>query len=77
MNVDIPKVSAQSQNCDVMITAMALNDNKAGMEGLDKESINRIIYEASKGSCFLSNIDSKISQTFEKIQFMNIFVDLK
>jgi len=28
---------------------MLLNDNKAGMEGLDKDRINQIIHEASKG----------------------------
>lgn len=28
---------------------LGLNDNKAGMEGLDKEKINKIIIEASKG----------------------------
>lgn len=27
---------------------MGLNDNKAGMQGLDKEKINKIIMEASK-----------------------------
>lgn len=32
-----------------LVSRMALNDNKAGMEGLDKEKINQIIYEASKG----------------------------
>ena len=26
-----------------------LNDNKAGMQGLDRDKISRIIYEASKG----------------------------
>ena len=31
---------------------MALNCNKAGMGGLDKEKINQIIEEASKGSKF-------------------------
>ncbi|XP_041102103.1 DNA polymerase kappa-like isoform X2 [Polyodon spathula] len=30
------------------LSRMALNDNKAGMEGLDKEKINKIILEASK-----------------------------
>ena len=34
---------------------MALNTNKAGMEGLDKERINKIILEASKGSKFYIN----------------------
>jgi len=32
-----------------LLSTMSLNDNKAGMQGLDKERINRIIYEASKG----------------------------
>lgn len=27
---------------------MALNDNKAGMEGLDRDKINKIIMESSK-----------------------------
>merc|ERR1719427_1490271 len=31
---------------------MSLNDNKAGMKGLDKEKINAIIENASKGSKF-------------------------
>lgn len=31
------------------VTRMGLNDNKAGMKGLDKERINQIIFEASKG----------------------------
>ena len=33
-----------------IMSRMALNDNKAGMEGLDKERINQIIFEASKGT---------------------------
>ena len=32
-----------------VVSRMQLNDHKAGMEGLDKEKINAIIYEASKG----------------------------
>ena len=32
-----------------IMSRMALNDNKAGMEGLDRDKINAIIYEASKG----------------------------
>jgi len=32
-----------------LISTMTLNDNKAGMQGLDKEHINQIIYETSKG----------------------------
>ena len=40
---------------------MLLNDNKAGMQGLDKEKINRIIFEASKGNF---NIFAIIWSTF-------------
>ena len=39
-----------------VVKRMLLNDNKAGMEGLDKDKINQIIHEASKGdicSCSL------------------------
>ena len=32
-----------------VVDRMSLNDNKAGMEGLDKARINQIIHEASKG----------------------------
>lgn len=30
------------------LSRMALNDNKAGMEGLDRDRINKIIMESSK-----------------------------
>lgn len=40
---------------DDLLLRMGLNDNKAGMEGLDKEKINKIIMEATKVcSLFLS-----------------------
>lgn len=32
------------------LSRMALNDNKAGMEGLDRDKINNIIMESSKVS---------------------------
>ena len=35
-----------------LMTRMQLNDHKAGMQGLDKEHINQIIYEVSKGEYF-------------------------
>lgn len=31
-----------------LLSRMALNDNKAGMEGLDRDKINKIIMELSK-----------------------------
>ena len=35
-----------------LMSRMVLNDNKAGMQGLDKERINQIIFETSKGSIY-------------------------
>ena len=37
-------------------THMMLNDNKAGMEGLDREKINQIIFDASKGNLFSKHV---------------------
>ncbi|KAF8770082.1 DNA polymerase kappa like protein [Argiope bruennichi] len=36
------------------LKTMQLNDQKAGMQGLDKEHINKIIYEASKGTPYFA-----------------------
>ena len=52
-NDDSPKnaVSQKSDSANTkLVTGMRLNDHKAGMEGLDKEKINAIIHEASKGT---------------------------
>ena len=53
-----------------LMTRMQLNDHKAGMQGLDKEHINQIIYEVSKGevfsfppSAFLFNMSQNITWT--------------
>ncbi|MGH0161161.1 UNVERIFIED_CONTAM: hypothetical protein FKN15_040643 [Acipenser sinensis] len=52
------------------LSRMALNDNKAGMEGLDKEKINKIILEASKGSRFYENELKKEQQVNQRIEKM-------
>ncbi|PVD19957.1 hypothetical protein C0Q70_20451 [Pomacea canaliculata] len=51
-----------------LMSRMQLNDNKAGMEGLDKVVINQIIYEASKGSKFFENEKKKEEQVQHRIQ---------
>ena len=50
-----------------VMSRMELNDNKAGMQGLDRERINRIIFEASKGSRFFESEQRKEKQVAEKI----------
>ena len=47
--VTLPKKGEHQPQKNLM-TRMQLNDHKAGMQGLDKEHINRIIYEVSKGN---------------------------
>ncbi|KAM6224331.1 DNA polymerase kappa [Rhynchocyon petersi] len=55
---------------DDLLLRMGLNDNKAGMEGLDKEKINKIIMEATKGSRFYGNELKKEKQVNQRIQNM-------
>lgn len=45
-----PVGGADKSNKEKIMSRMALNDHKAGMEGLDRESINKVILEASKGT---------------------------
>ncbi|NXL54075.1 POLK polymerase, partial [Podilymbus podiceps] len=55
---------------DGVLLRMGLNDNKAGMEGLDKEKINKIIMEATKGSRFYENELKKDQQVNQRIEKM-------
>ncbi|XP_028851589.1 DNA polymerase kappa isoform X2 [Denticeps clupeoides] len=55
---------------DGLLSRMALNDNKAGMEGLDREKINKIILEASKGSRFYENELKKERQVNQRVEKM-------
>ncbi|XP_023366709.1 DNA polymerase kappa isoform X1 [Otolemur garnettii] len=55
---------------DDLLLRMGLNDNKAGMEGLDKEKINKIIMEATKGSRFYVNELKKEKQVNQRIENM-------
>ncbi|XP_052016024.1 DNA polymerase kappa isoform X2 [Apodemus sylvaticus] len=55
---------------DDLLLRMGLNDNKAGMEGLDKEKINKIIMDATKGSRFYGNELKKEKQVNQRIENM-------
>lgn len=55
---------------DDLLLRMGLNDNKAGMEGLDKEKINKIIMEATRGSRFYGNELKKEKQVNQRIENM-------
>lgn len=58
-------------------TLMNLNEHKAGLQGLDKEKINKIIHDASKGSSFETfqkhrqkKIDREIEMVLKKLSHM-------
>ncbi|XP_064232128.1 DNA polymerase kappa isoform X2 [Aotus nancymaae] len=67
--MDGTKEKNDSYKDDVLLR-MGLNDNKAGMEGLDKEKINKIIMEATKGSKFYGNELKKEKQVNQRIENM-------
>ncbi|NXU35793.1 POLK polymerase, partial [Drymodes brunneopygia] len=66
---NMKKVSHSSYH-DGVLLRMGLNDNKAGMQGLDKEKINKIIMEATKGSRFYENELKKDQQVNQRIEKM-------
>ncbi|KAI9323231.1 hypothetical protein BX666DRAFT_1884537 [Dichotomocladium elegans] len=47
-----------------------LSATKAGLDTVDKEKVNQIIYEASKGSAFFENERKKDEQVTERIKHM-------
>ncbi|KAI5613146.1 DNA polymerase kappa [Silurus asotus] len=62
--------SSSSRGQDPILSRVALNDNKAGMQGLDKEKINKIILETSKGSRFYENELKKQQQVNQRLEKM-------
>ncbi|XP_029295124.1 DNA polymerase kappa isoform X2 [Cottoperca gobio] len=56
-----------STKAEGFLSRMALNDNKAGMEGLDRDKINKIIMESSKGSRFYENELKREQQVNQRI----------
>ncbi|KAG9355060.1 hypothetical protein JZ751_001773 [Albula glossodonta] len=55
---------------DGFLSRIALNDNKAGMEGLDRDKINKVIQEMSKGSRFYESELKKDQQVNQRIDRM-------
>ncbi|XP_026786848.3 DNA polymerase kappa isoform X1 [Pangasianodon hypophthalmus] len=55
---------------DSILSRVALNDNKAGMQGLDKDKINKIILETTKGSRFYESELKKERQLNQRVEKM-------
>ncbi|XP_008933687.1 PREDICTED: DNA polymerase kappa [Merops nubicus] len=68
--MDNMKKVGNSSCSDGFLLRMGLNDNKAGMQGLDKEKINSIIMKATKGSRFYENELKKDQQVNQRIEKM-------
>lgn len=66
--VIVEKDEKKTTDSSKSLTRMELNDHKAGMVGLDKEKINQIIFEASKGSRFYENELKKDKQVADRIR---------
>ncbi|XP_006124330.1 DNA polymerase kappa isoform X1 [Pelodiscus sinensis] len=69
-DMDSTKKIGNTDDDDGFLLRMGLNDNKAGMQGLDKEKINKIIMEATKGSRFYENELKKDQQVNQRIEKM-------
>uniref|UniRef100_A0A8C7U470 DNA polymerase kappa n=1 Tax=Oncorhynchus mykiss TaxID=8022 RepID=A0A8C7U470_ONCMY len=67
---NIKKWGTSSSSGEGFLSRMALNDNKAGMEGLNRDKINKIIMESSKGSRFYENELKKEQQVNQRIERM-------
>ena len=52
------------------LSRIGLNYNKAGMEGLDKERINQVIIQASKGSMYYKNEQRKDQEISRRVSHM-------
>ncbi|XP_038257957.1 DNA polymerase kappa isoform X2 [Dermochelys coriacea] len=68
--MDSTKKVVNTSDDDGFLLRVGLNDNKAGMQGLDKEKINKIIMEATKGSRFYENELKKDQQVNQRIEKM-------
>lgn len=49
-----------------------VEDEIAGMEGVDKEKVQRIVYEMSKGSKYFENEERKEAYMKQKIDSMRV-----
>lgn len=70
MSEDVSQQPLPSTPESPPLSRIGLNSHKAGMEGLDKEKINKIIVEASKGSKYYQNELRKDKELNKKVTLM-------
>lgn len=57
------------------LKTIELNDHKAGMVGLNKEEINRIIYKVSKGTPYFKYQEKRQERINKKVQEMKLYLN--
>lgn len=70
MDGEVQDDGGSGVECTPPMSRIGLNDHKAGMEGLDRDRINQIILDASKGSKFYKNEVQKEKQVSARIEQM-------
>ncbi|KAK9711333.1 hypothetical protein K7432_007912 [Basidiobolus ranarum] len=58
---------AVKEYSEAIMSRIALNEHKAGLSGVDKDKINKIIYDSSKNSRFFQNEERKEEKTQSRI----------
>lgn len=64
------KQAASSKEDSPPLSRIGLNSNKAGMDGVDREKINQIILQASKGSKYYQNEVRKDHEITKRVERM-------
>ncbi|ORX86899.1 DNA/RNA polymerase [Anaeromyces robustus] len=63
---------------DNVLYRLSLNPNKGGLQNVDKDKVNKIIYEVSKGSAFFKNAKEREKIHTERIKEMKKkYIELK
>ncbi|NXO76443.1 POLK polymerase, partial [Sitta europaea] len=75
--MDDTKKVANSSCSDGVLLRMGLNDNKAGMQGLDKEKINKIIMEATKVDRLKGYFSFQMQMVDSSLQSITVYEMLK
>lgn len=66
-----PKTGSSSNYLKITgLKTIEINDGKAGMDGLNKDYINQVIFSASKGTSFFDHQQKRQQRIDKKIQEM-------
>ncbi|XP_076354397.1 DNA polymerase kappa-like isoform X2 [Tachypleus tridentatus] len=70
ISIKLKTGSPSSNNLKIRLKTIEINDGKAGMDGLNKDYINQVIFSASKGTSFFDHQQKRQQRIDKKIQEM-------